>query len=166
MPQLDFANPLLIAQVVWLLIIFGGLYLLLAGRVLPAVGEVLENRANRIASDLEAAHAAKAEADAAMAELRAATAQARSEAQATIATALEAYTNEAQERADMLSAKLAEQISAAEARIDAARNAAMGALRGVAADTATALVTKLVGSADAAAVDAAVGQALAARGNA
>ncbi len=166
MPQLDFANPLLIAQVVWLLIIFGGLYLLLAGRVLPAVGEVLENRANRIASDLEAAQAAKAEADAAMAELRAATAKARGEAQAAIAAALAASTAEAQTRADALNARLAEQITAAEARIDGARAAAMGALRGIAADTATALVTKLVGTADRAKVDAAVGQALAARGNA
>jgi hypothetical protein len=39
----------------------------------------------------------------------------------------------------------------------------MGALRQVAAETATSLVTKLAGRADSAAVDAAVGRALAAR---
>ncbi len=166
MPQLDFANPMLVAQVVWLLIIFGVLYFLLSTRVLPRVGEVLEARAARIAADLDAAEGARREAEAAMAELRVATDRARAEAQAAVAAALEASAEEAQARSDALSARLGAQINAAEERIDAARAAAMGALRGVAVETATALVAKLTGSADSARVDAAVGQALAARGNA
>ena len=73
MPQLDFSNPLIIAQIVWLLIIFGLLYFVLSNYALPRVESVLEERARRIASDLEAAQAMKAEADAAMAAHRAAT---------------------------------------------------------------------------------------------
>ncbi|MFC7551331.1 hypothetical protein ACFQU7_01990 [Pseudoroseomonas wenyumeiae] len=48
MPQLDFSNPLMLAQVVWLLIIFGILYYVLANVVLPRFDSVLENRRARI----------------------------------------------------------------------------------------------------------------------
>jgi F-type H+-transporting ATPase subunit b len=165
MPQLQFGDPLVVAQAVWMLVIFGVLYYVLRTYVLPPVGEVLENRAARIAGDLDAAREAKLTADNALAELRAATAQARAEAQSAIAGAVAQANAEAQARADVLSARLAEQVAAAETRIAASRDAAMATLRGVATDTATALLTKLVGRADAAAVDGAVGRALAARGN-
>ena len=164
MPQLEFGNPLVLAQAVWMLVIFGVLYYVLHTYVLPPVGEVLAHRAGRIASDLDAARAAKMTADGALAELRAATAQARAEAQLAIASAVAQATAEAQTRAEVLSARLAEQVATAEARIIAARDTAMGTLRDVATETATALLTKLVGRADAAIVDSAVGRALAARG--
>jgi len=163
MPQLDFGNPLVIAQIVWLLIIFGLLYYVLATYALPRVESVLEARAQRIASDLEAAQAMKAEADAAMAAHRDATAKARAEAQSAIAAAMQQAQAEAQARNEELNARLARQIAEAEGRITASRDAAMGALRQVATDTATSLVAKLTGRSDAAAVDAAVGRALAAR---
>jgi F-type H+-transporting ATPase subunit b len=164
MPQLDFGNPLMIAQIVWLLIIFGLLYYVLSTYALPRVESVLEERRTRIAADLEAAQAAKAEADAAMAAHREATGKARAEAQAAIAEALQQAQAEAQARADALNAKLAKQIEEAEARIAAARDRAMGALRQVSTDTAETLVAKLTGRADRGAVDAAVGRALSARG--
>lgn len=163
MPQLDFGNPLIIAQVVWLLIIFGLLYYVLSAYALPRVESVLEERRTRIAGDLEAAQAAKAQADAAMAAHREATAKARAEAQAAIANAVQQAQAEAQSRADALNARLARQIEEAEGRIAAARDAAMGALRQVSAETAESLVAKLTGRADRAAVDAAVDRALSAR---
>ncbi|MBW8271404.1 F0F1 ATP synthase subunit B family protein [Caldovatus aquaticus] len=163
MPQLDFGNPLMIAQVVWLLLIFGLLYFLMANHALPRVGEILEERRRRIAADLEAARAAKAEADAAAAAHREATLRARAEAQAAVANALQEAQAEAQRRAEALNARLAEQIAAAEARIGAARDAAMAALRQVATETAEALVARLVGRADRAAVEAAVARELARR---
>jgi F-type H+-transporting ATPase subunit b len=163
MPQLDFGNPLLIAQFVWLLIIFGFLYYVLSVYALPRVGSVLEERAQRIASDLEAAQAAKAEADAAMAAHQQATAKARAEAQAAIAQAMQQAQAEAAARAEALNARLNAQIAEAEARIGRARDAAMGALREVSTDTAEALVQRLAGKVDRKAVDAAVGRAMAAR---
>ncbi len=165
MQQLDFGNPLVVAQAVWMLVIFGVLYYVLRTYVLPPVGEVLQNRAERIAGDLTAAREAKFTADAALAELRAATAKARSEAQGAIADAVQQANAEALARAEVLNARLAEQVAGAEARIAASRDAAMGTLRGVATETATALITKLVGRADQTAVEGAVGRALAARGN-
>jgi len=164
MPQLDFANPLTTAQVVWLAIIFVVLYLLLSRWALPQVGAVLEKRANRIQGDLAAAQSAKASADGAVAELTAATQQAQATAQAEIAAALAAANEAAAGQAATLNARLDKQLAEAEQRIGAARDAAMGALRSVAADTAAAVVTRLVGSAPASGtVEQAVDAALAAR---
>jgi F-type H+-transporting ATPase subunit b len=165
MPQLDFANPMVLAQAVWLLIIFGVLYYVLNTYVLPQVASVLEDRAQRIAADLDAARASKAGADSAMAELQAATAKARAEAQAAIAAAVQDANAKAQTQAEALNARLAEQVATAETRIAASRDAAMASLRGVATDTATALITRLIGRADQAAVDGAVGRVLSARGS-
>ena len=168
MPQLNLGHPLVIAQVVWLLIIFGLLYVVMTQVALPGVASVLEERRRRIDGDLEAAQAAKARADEALAEHRAATAKARSEGQAAIAEAVGRAQAEAATRSEELNARLNAQIEQAERRIAAARDSAMGALRQVSADTAEALVSRLVGgaAADRAAVERAVDGELAARGRA
>jgi F-type H+-transporting ATPase subunit b len=170
MPQLAFGHPLqgryLLANIVWLLVIFGLLYFVMANYALPQVGSVLEQRAARIAADLEAAHGAKEAADAAMAAHREATAKARAEAQAAIAAATQQASAEAAERSEVLNARLARQIEEAEGRIVAARDAAMGALRQVSTETAESLVAKLGGRADRAAIGTAVDRVLAARGQA
>lgn len=166
MPQLDFANPLTIAQVVWMLIIFGLLYWLVKNVGLPRVAEVLEARQARIQGDLEAAQRMKSDADAAMAALRAETARARAEAQSSVAAAVQAAEAENQKRTEALNARLATQVAEAEARIDRARASAMGALREVATETTTAVVAKLLGNADPRAVAAAVEREMAARGRA
>jgi F-type H+-transporting ATPase subunit b len=163
MPQLRFGDPILIAQVVWLLIIFGLLYYVLSTYALPRVGDVLEARRARIEGDLEAARTAKAEADAAVAAHLAATAAARAEGQAAIAAAMQAATKDAQARSEVLARSLAEKIEAAEVSIAAARDAAMGALRQVSTETAEALLVRLTGQADPTRVGAAVDRALAAR---
>ena len=170
MPQLAFGHPVqgryLLANVFWLLVIFGLLYFLMANYALPQVGSVLEQRAARISADLEAAHGAKAEADAAMAAHREATARARAEAQAAIATATQQASAEATQRSEALNARLARQIEEAEARIAAARKAAMGALRQVSTETAESVVAKLGARADRGAIGTAVDRVLAARGQA
>ena len=165
MPQLDFGNVLTKSQVVWLALIFVVLYLLLSKWALPMVGTVLEKRAATIAGDLEAAHAAKAKADAAVAELTAKTRAAQSGAQAEIAGAVETAKAAAAAQAVTLNARLDAQLAQAEQRINAARTAAMGALRQVAGETAAEVVSRLTGTAaSGASVNAAVGTALAARG--
>jgi F-type H+-transporting ATPase subunit b len=170
MPQLAFGHPeqgrLLIGQIVWLLLIFAALYFIMANIALPRVGAVIEGRHARIAADLEAAQAAKLEADAAMAAHRASTEAARAEARAAVAGAVHAAQADADEKSAALAARLNKQIADAEAQIDAARASAMGAIRGVATDTAEALVARLVGRADRATVEAAVGRVLASSGRA
>ncbi len=165
MPQLDFANKLTISQVVWLVIIFVVLYLLLSRWALPQVGAVLEMRASRIAQDLDAARAAKAQADAAVGELTTATRAAQATAQAEIAGAVNAAKEAAAIQSAKLNAELDQQLAAAEVRIGAARTAAMGALRQVAGETAVDVIARLTGTpADRGQVDQAVGSVLAARG--
>jgi F-type H+-transporting ATPase subunit b len=149
MPQFQFGNELTRAQVVWMVLIFLGLYLLLARWALPRVASVLEERARRIAADLDAAKAAKAAADAAVAELTAATRNARAEAQAEIAAATRAAREAAARQAAALNERLEAELRAAEARIDAARAEAMGALREVASETARAMIERLTGRAPA-----------------
>ncbi len=170
MPQLAFGHPeqgrLLVGQIVWQLLIFAALVYLMAEVALPRVGAVIEDRHRRIAADLEAAQAAKVEADAAMAAHRSASADARAEARAAVAGALQASQAETDAKSAELTARLNGQIAEAEGRINAARDKAMGSMRGIATDTAEALVTKLIGRADRAALDAAVERALDARGRA
>jgi len=167
MPQLNFGHPLIIAQVVWLLIIFGLLYYIMASVALPRVAAVLEERRRRIEGDLEAAQEAKLRADGALAEHRSATARARSEAQAAINASVQRAQEEAAAKAEVLNAKLGAQIEAAEQRIAAARDSAMGALRQVSAETAEALVSRLIGAGTSRAlVDQAVDRELAQRGRA
>jgi F-type H+-transporting ATPase subunit b len=165
MPQMDFSNPLNLAQVVWLVIILVALYFILANWALPGVGAVLADRAHRIQVDLDAAHAAKAEADAAIAELHAAIKAARDEAQAEVTKATDAAKAEAARQAEALARKLDEQLSRAEAEISAARAEAMTAIRPIATETAALLVARLTGNApDEARLGGGIQQALSARG--
>ncbi len=165
MPQLDFANPLMLAQVIWLLIIFGVFYYILSHIALPRVASVLEERRSRIDGDLEAARAAKAEADAAVAAHQEATAKARQDSHAAITAASQSAQADAAEKAAALNARLNQQIASAEARINTARDAAMGALREVATDTANALLARLTGLRNEPAVAAAVQRELVAQGH-
>ena len=165
MPQLDFTTPLTLSQVVWGAIIFAVLYILLSRTGLPMVASVLEERATKISRDLDEARAAKASADAGMAEAEQATARARADSQAAINAALEEAKKAAAAQAEMLNARLEEQLRDAEAQIGQARASAMSALRQVATETAATVVARLTGAApDAGGLDRAVGAALAARG--
>ena len=164
MPQLDFANPLTVAQIVWLAIIFFALYLLLDKWGLPKVAEVLKMRAARIEGDLDAARAAKAHADQAVHELTAATRSAQAEAQAEVAGAVDAAKAEATRQAATANARLDTLLADAEKRIDAARAASVGALRDVATTTTADVVSRLAGfTPDHATIEHAVDRALAAR---
>lgn len=165
MPQLDFSTSLTLSQVVWGAIIFGLLYFLLSRTGLPWVATVLEERATKIAKDLDEARAAKASADAGMTEAEHATAKARAEAQAAINAALEEAKQAAAAQSETLNARLEKQLQESEAQIAQARASAMRALRQVATETAATIVTRLTASApDAARLDGAIGSALAARG--
>lgn len=164
MPQLDFANVLTISQVVWMALIFAVLYFLLSGWALPQVANVIEDRTARIAGDLDTARVAKADADAAVAEVHASTRRASTEAQAAIAGAVAQAKAEAAEQARSANERLDAQLHEAEQRIGNARTAAMGALREVATETASSVVARLTGlPADEARVSRAVADVLAAR---
>jgi F-type H+-transporting ATPase subunit b len=165
MPQLDFKTPLTISQVVWGAIIFVVLYIMLSRTGLPLVASVLEERATKIAKDLDEARAAKARADDGMREADEATAKARAESQAAINAALDEAKVAAAAQAEVLNTRLEKQLQESETQIAQARASAMSALRQVATETAATVVTRLTGKEpDAGRLDSAIGSALTARG--
>ncbi|MCS5608699.1 MAG: F0F1 ATP synthase subunit B' [Alphaproteobacteria bacterium] len=142
MPQFimgDFAP-----QIVWLVISFIALYLLMARVALPRVAEVLETRHGRIANDLDQAAQLKNQAETVILEYEEALAEARGNAQSTIAQATLEAAQAAEKRNAEIAEALAVEAAAAASRIDAAKAEALAELRGVAAELALAAAERLL----------------------
>ena len=132
-------------QMVWLLILFGLLYLLLSRVFIPRLRRLVEYRENTIAEALSAARAVQAEADAQSEAARAEVADARARAGRTAADSKAAVEAERARRAGVEEAKLSQYLAQAEDRIRTGRDQAMGNVRQIAVDTAEALTEKLSG---------------------
>ncbi len=147
MPQL---NPLDWApQLIWLAITFSILYLLMKWVALPRIGSVIEMRRQRIAGDLETAERLRRETQEAIAAYEQALAEAKAKAHAIADEARNKLKDEvAAERAD-LERELAAKAVEAEARIHAAKISALKDVNAVAAETAAAIVQRLIGIAPA-----------------
>lgn len=143
MPQLNPADFL--PQLVWLAITFIGLYLVMAKLALPRVAEVLEERQDRIADDLDAASTMKQEAEEVLKAYEAALEEARAKAHALAMEAHAKVVAEAERRSSELAAKLGEQGREAAARIASALDEALATVGEIAAGTAQAVVTHLIG---------------------
>lgn len=147
MPQLDIAD--FAPQLIWLAITFIGLYLLMARVALPSIGGIIEQRRDRIASDLDEAARLKEQTDKAIAEYEAALAEARANAGQIFQQRREEMKAEADRQLSELDAKLSAKIAEAEKRITKARNAARTEIKKVAAETAGLIVEELIGKAPA-----------------
>ncbi|MCW9032916.1 MAG: F0F1 ATP synthase subunit B' [Rhodospirillales bacterium] len=159
MPQLDFSTfP---TQWIWLAITFVVLYILMSKVALPRVGQVLEERQNRIDDNLEMAGSLKAEAESAAAAYEKSLAEARAEAQTVIKQTADQINDEASKKSDELAAKLAADVKAAEAKITQAKDTAVAGLRDVAVGVAKEVAAKLTdGSVTDKAVNSAVDAAM------
>lgn len=145
MPQLVFADfP---PQLFWLAVTFVLLYLMMAKVALPRVGQVLTAREAKIAGDLKAAEALRAEAEAALKAYEAAIAGAKAKAAAEIQDAAQKAAAAAAARQADFAAVLKERSDAAEQRIAAARKAALDEIDKVAGEVAAAVVGRLIGAA-------------------
>ncbi|HZH27792.1 MAG TPA: hypothetical protein VEY95_11490 [Azospirillaceae bacterium] len=132
-------------QLVWLAIIFATLYWLMARKALPRVGEVLQERQDRITDDLEKAQALRDESNAVMQAYERAVAEARTNAQRVVNEAAAEVAKLTADRQAALQADLATRTRAAEERILAAKNQALANIRNVAAEVASDIARRVAG---------------------
>ena len=145
LPQFDLSQwP---GQMVWMLIIFGILFLLFRFVFVPNVGGTIAAREDKIGGDIGEARRLRDEAEAQSKAAAEELAQARTRAQRLAADAKAAAGAENARRQAEEEARLAEVLAEAEGRINAARAEAMTHVRGIAADAAGAIVTRLTGQA-------------------
>jgi F-type H+-transporting ATPase subunit b len=137
------------SQLVWLTVSFVLLYLLMSRIALPRIGSILGDRSKHIADDLAAAQRFKEQSDAANLAYEKSLADARSRAQGMASATREQQAAEAEAANKRLEAQLHERLTAAEQSIAATRAAAMGNVGTIAADTASAIVERLIGKAPA-----------------
>jgi F-type H+-transporting ATPase subunit b len=147
------------SQLFWLALTFILLYLLMSRIALPRIGGILADRSKRISDDLAAAQRFKEQSEAANAAYQKSLADARARAQAIANETREQQAAEAGVINKKLEAQLHEKLAAAEQSIATTRSSAMGNVSSIAADTASAIVERLLGTAPAQGdVNAAVAQ--------
>lgn len=143
MPQMelhDFAP-----QLIWLAISFIALYLIMARVALPRIATVIEERRDRIASDLDQAEDLKRKTDEAIAEYEEALAKARAKALGIAQETREKLTAEVEAEKEEAEKEINEKVEKAEQRIAKARDEAMSNLSTVAASAAETIVSELIG---------------------
>lgn len=149
------------SQLIWLAIAFGALYLLMSRIALPRIANILEERHDRIADDLEEAAKMKAESEAAAKAYEAALASARGKAQGIATETRDKLSAETEAGRKSIEAELHAKLAAAEVQIAATKTSAMANVRGIAVDAAGAIVNQLIGTVPAPqAVESAVDQAI------
>lgn len=131
------------SQIFWLVVTFAFLYFVMSRIAAPRIATVIEERRDRVADDLDRAAEFKAQAEAAIKAYEKAVADARAKARAVSdETRRKAKVEADRRRADM-DAKLADELSAAEARIASRKAAVLSGLKALAAEAATAAVQRL-----------------------
>ncbi len=143
LPQLDADTyP---TQIFWLVVTFVILYLIMSKVALPRIAEVLEERQERIADDIETAERLRAEAASVQAEYEKALAEARGKAQDLFRETGALIAKDHSDAESEAAKKLARKTKTAETRIAKQRAEALENLRTVASETAAAATAKLIG---------------------
>lgn len=144
LPQFDVA--LFPAQLFWLVVNFGVLYILMAFVALPRIQRAQKKRSDAVAAELTAATAASDAAKTMIAHYEKALADARATAQQEVNSLTAEAAKHAAEQQAVQQRQLAKRLQEAEAKIAAARTAALGNARGVASELAAAVLEKITGS--------------------
>jgi F-type H+-transporting ATPase subunit b len=129
------------SQLVWLAISF----VLLSRIALPRIGDIMAARSKVIGDDLAAAEQLKERLNAAQATYEKALADARGRAQGIAATTREQQARQTEELHKRLEAQLNERLATADQSIAKSRSAAMSNVKSIAAETASAIVERLIG---------------------
>jgi F-type H+-transporting ATPase subunit b len=143
LPQLNPAD--FAPQLIWLAITFVVLYFILARVALPRIGEVIEERHDRVQRDLDAAERFKKDTDAALAAYERALSEARSKASTLAKDMRDKLAAETDKERTSVEGQLAAKLADAETRIAATKTKALSSVNEIAAETASAVVSKLLG---------------------
>jgi F-type H+-transporting ATPase subunit b len=133
------------AQLFWLVVTFLALFFVMSKIALPRVGEVIEERRDRIKRDLDAAARLKDETDKALADYEKALADARSNASGIAKETREKLAAETEAERHRVDEQIAVKLRDADTRISASKTKALSAIGDIATDTARAVVEKLIG---------------------
>jgi F-type H+-transporting ATPase subunit b len=142
LPQLNPAD--FAPQLVWLAISFVALYVIMSRIALPRVGAVLEERANRIATDLNVAAQLRDETQKAIADYEKALADAKASGQQIARKARDEITADIDRERAEVDRQIAEKAASAEKSINALRESAIGHVEEIAAQTAEAVIARIL----------------------
>ena len=143
MPQFDFAS--FAPQLIWLAITFITLYFVMSRIALPRIANVIEERRDRIANDLDQAEQLKLKTEEAIATYEQALAEARAKAHGIAQEARDKLSAEIEQEREAADKQVAEKTAEAEERIHASSKAALEHVNEVAATTAESIVQAMVG---------------------
>jgi F-type H+-transporting ATPase subunit b len=145
MPQIAQIAATYASQIFWLLITFGILYFGIGKAMVPKIVSNVDSREGRIAGDLAAAVAARAQADTVQANWQAEMDAARTAAQAETAAAAKRAALAFEQQVHAADAELAERLGHHDLAVANAKAEALSNLQGVAAEAAQQLAAKVAG---------------------
>lgn len=134
------------SQLFWLAVSFGLLYILMSRVALPRIGEVIEERRDRIQRDLDSAEKMKRETEKALAGYEKALADARTRAGGLAKETRQKLSAEVDAERHRVDAQVNAKIAQAEASITATKTKAMSSIGEIASDIAGSVVGKLTGT--------------------
>jgi F-type H+-transporting ATPase subunit b len=132
-------------QLVWLALSFGLLYILLKRTALPRIGELIEERKERVRRDLEQAEKLKIDTEQALDNYERALGEARARASTLAKDVRERLNADIQQQRAVVDQQIAGDLAAAEKRIGEMKDKALAGVSDIAADVAGAIVARLTG---------------------
>ena len=144
MPQLELLD--FVPQLIWLVVTFTALYFIMARVALPRIATVLEERRDRIASDLDQAEQLKQQTERAIAAYEQALAEARAKALGLAQETREALAAEVEAEKAQAEKLISEKTAQAEQRIAEAKSEALTHVNEVAGEVAQEIVARLIGA--------------------
>lgn len=133
-------------QIIWLAIVFGLFYMVLKRVALPRVGEVIEERAERVRRDLDMAEKLKAETAEALANYEHALTEARAKASGIVKEMRDRLTAEIDVERAKVETQINVKLAEAEKTIADTKAKALASVDAISADVAGDIVSRLIGA--------------------
>ena len=141
MPQLDFSTFL--PQIFWLFISLSFLYIVLSRYALPRVSDVIEERKDIIAQDIDSAKKFSSETELAIEELNMKLSEAKINSQSLMNNSLQEIKESNEEKKAILLKEINDDIMAAEAKIQEKKEESLSEISSVSEDIAIEMLENL-----------------------